>query len=43
MAKIFVPVIMNDKSELFELSVTERNDPRTKNYKLILNNEPHQI
>ena len=41
MAKIFVPVIMNDKSELFELSVTERNDPRTKNYKLILNNEPH--
>ena len=41
MAKIFVPVIMNDKSELFELSVTERNDPRTKNYKLILNNETH--
>lgn len=41
MAKIFVPVIMNDKSELFELSVTERNDSRTKNYKLILNNEPH--
>lgn len=41
MTKIFVPVIMNDKSELFELSVTERNDSRTKNYKLILNNEPH--
>ena len=41
MSKIFVPVIQNDNTELFELSVTERNDPRTKNYKLILNNEPH--
>ena len=41
MTKIFVPVIQNDKSELFELSVTERNDSRTQNYKLILNNEPH--
>ena len=35
MSKIFVPVIQNDNTELFELSVTERNDPRTKNYKLI--------
>lgn len=41
MSKIFVPVIQNDNAELFELSVTERNDPRTKNYKLILNNELH--
>lgn len=39
MSKIFVPIILNESAELFELSVTERNDSRTKSAKLLLKNE----
>lgn len=39
MTKIFVPVIINEKAELFELSVTERNDQRTKKAGILLKNE----
>lgn len=39
MTKIFVPVIVNEKAELFELSVTERNDARSKKAGLLLKNE----
>lgn len=41
MTKIFVPVIIDEKAELFELSISERNDSRSKKAKLLLNNEPH--
>ena len=41
MTKILVPVVKNEKAELFELSISERNDFRTNKAKLLLNNEPN--
>ena len=41
MTKILVPVVRNEKAELFELSVAERNDVRTNKAKLLLNNDPN--
>ena len=41
MTKILVPIVKNEKAELFELSVSERNDNRTTKAKILLNNEPN--